>query len=272
MAKVLEMRKGNIEVKNEKGKNGHATGTQAVMGKQAVKPAGQPAEKPAEKPAGQPAEKPAEKPAGQPAEKPAGQPAEKPAGQPAEKPAEAVTPAVVTGYSVIPIDLLDPNPYQPRKHFDEVALEELSKSIKQSGLLQHPVVRKVGERYQIIAGERRTRAVKLLGWKELGVNLVVMTDAEVATAALVENLQRQDVSQLSTAKAIDRMITEFGMKQGQMAKDLGVTQAKVSQMLVLLKLADPLLEALEKGDLSSSVGRIVGTLDKKIQVDLMTNL
>lgn len=169
----------------------------------------------------------------------------------------------------ISLDLIDPNPYQPRKTFDEAALEELADSIRANGLLQIPVVRRHGDRYQLIAGERRTRAVRMIGWTEMTVTLAEMTDAQMATAALIENLQRQDVSALETARAVDRLISELGMKQGDVAKQMGVTQAKVSQMLALLRLCDPLLEAVEKGELSQSIGRIVGTLDQEIQQKLV---
>ncbi|MGN7457489.1 ParB/RepB/Spo0J family partition protein [Paenibacillus pasadenensis] len=169
---------------------------------------------------------------------------------------------------VIPLGLIDPNPFQPRKVFEDEALEELKESISQSGLLQPPVVRLVGDRYQLIAGERRTRACRLLGLESIPVIIRVMSDAEVAVAAVSENLQRQDVSQLATARAIRRMVDELGMKQSDIASQLGVTQAKISQMMSLLRLEPKLLDLLEEGKISASIGRTLASLSQQAQRQL----
>lgn len=182
---------------------------------------------------------------------------------------EAVSSPAGDGKTIrLSLTLIDPNPYQPRKTFDEASIEELAQSIKETGLLQPPVIRQVGDRYQLVAGERRTRAMRSLGWEEGTFLLIEISDMQLAASALVENYQREDVSALETARAAERLINELGMKQSEVAKKLGVTQAKVSQMLAVLKLCDPLMEQLVQGNLSSSVARIIGTLPKDIQLKM----
>ncbi|KZE78232.1 hypothetical protein AV654_19865, partial [Paenibacillus elgii] len=165
-----------------------------------------------------------------------------------------------------PLHLIDPNPFNPRKNFDEATLTELMNSIQEVGLLQMPVARVVNNRYQLVAGERRYRAIKALGRTEIPLNVVEMTNLQAATAALTENMQRDDVTPIGVAREIDRMMKEFQMKQGDIAQKLGVTQAKVSQYLSLLRLAEPLLEMLERGELSQSIARTIVGMDEETQV------
>jgi len=177
----------------------------------------------------------------------------------------AATPTPATQLLTIPVAMIDANPFQPRKTFSDESIAELAKSIQENGLLQPPVVRLVGDRYQLIAGERRTRAIRTLGWTDMAVNVVTKTDTEVAAAALVENFQREDVSALETAQAIDRLVQNLGMTQGEVANRMGVTQAKVSQWLSLLKLIRPFRQMLENGEISSSIARTIATLSEEGQ-------
>lgn len=177
-----------------------------------------------------------------------------------------------SGLVTLSVDLIDPNPYQPRKVFDEEKLQELADSILEDGLLQPIVARKVGDRWQLVAGERRLRATKLAGLSEILTRPVEMTDEQVATAALVENLQRSDVNALQTARAIERLVTDFNMTQADIGKKLGITQAKVSQALSLLKLIEGFQEAVEKGEISPSIARIIATLPQNLQEKFDVNV
>ena len=138
--------------------------------------------------------------------------------------------------SVLRISLIEPNSKQPRKAFEEEALKELADSIKKFGVLQPLLVAKSGRTYKLIAGERRWRAAKLAGLKEVPVVIKDLNDSEAAEVALIENLQREDLNPVEEAMAYDSLICEFGIKQEDVAEKVSKSRSYVTNSLRLLKL------------------------------------
>lgn len=155
----------------------------------------------------------------------------------------------------LPLRLIDPSPYQPRVRFDADRLQELAQSIRQMGVIQPIVVRSAGERYQVIAGERRLRAARLLGLAEIPAIVRRISDEQALEAALVENLQREDISVVEAARAYQRLTVEFHYSQGEIAQRTGKSRTAVANMLRLLQLPDPVLELLDAGDLTEGHAR-----------------
>ncbi len=150
------------------------------------------------------------------------------------------------GAREIPVSAIDPNPYQPRHEFDPAALQELADSIAASGLLQPIAVRPGSEgRFELIAGERRWRAVQRLGWKNIPAVVREVDDRALLTLALIENLQRDDLSPLDAARGYQRLIEEFAIAQQEVARLVGKNRSTVSNTLRLLQLAPDILELLE---------------------------
>lgn len=148
-----------------------------------------------------------------------------------------------------------PNPFQPRRSFDETALSELSESIKASGLLQPLVVRANGSAYELIAGERRWRAVQRLGWTKVSVVVKEADDRALLTLALIENLQRDDLTPIDEATAYQRLMDEFTMPQAEVARLVGKDRSTVSNSLRLLKLPNPVQTMLEQRTLTEGHAR-----------------
>lgn len=140
--------------------------------------------------------------------------------------------------SNIALDKLLPNPYQPRRQFDQGELQELAQSIEVYGIIQPIVVRKAGEKYQIIAGERRFRACCLLGWSEIPAIIQEMEDEKVAAVSLIENLQRRELNYFEEASAYSALINIFGMTQEELARKIGRSQAAIANKLRLLRLPE----------------------------------
>ena len=155
----------------------------------------------------------------------------------------------------LPAKAIRPNPSQPRKVFREEQLQELAQSIRQHGILQPLTVRRVGVGYELIAGERRLRAGQLAGLSEIPCILMNMDDAESSAAALVENLQRQDLDYIEEARGISRLMEQFSMSQEQAAKLLGKSQSGVANKLRLLKHSEPVLRALRENGLTERHAR-----------------
>src|SRR5262249_47680905 len=148
------------------------------------------------------------------------------ASAPAATGAAAAAPAPVRdGLLQIDIDLIDPSPYQPRTRFREEALDELSRSIHASGIVQPLVARRVGARYQLIAGERRWRAAQRAGMTRVPVVLREVPEELALEMTLVENLQREDLNAMEQAHAFQRLIDEFGLTQEQVAERTGKDRA-----------------------------------------------
>ena len=155
----------------------------------------------------------------------------------------------------LPAKSIHSNPFQPRKIFSEEQLAELTESIRQHGILQPLSVRRSGTQYELIAGERRLRAGVLAGLTEIPCIVMQMSQEESAMAALVENLQRQDLDYIEQAQGIDRLLRQFSMSQEQVAKLLGKSQSGIANKLRLLRHSPRVLEALRQAGLTERHAR-----------------
>lgn len=162
----------------------------------------------------------------------------------------------------LPLSQIRPNPFQPRQDVDPVALEELKASIRQAGLLQ-PVVVRAGREggYELIAGERRLRACQALGWERIPAVKRDVDDRTVLTLALIENLQRDDLSPVDEARGYDRLLAEFSLTQQDVADAVGRDRSTVANALRLLKLPEPVLRMLHESVLSVGHARALLALD-----------
>ena len=156
-----------------------------------------------------------------------------------------------------------PNRFQPREVFDETALKELSDSIKEHGVIQPILVRKVGDKYELIAGERRFRASELAGKETIPAIVTVMDDKEAAKVALIENLQRKDLSPIEEAKTYQTILRLDNMTQEELAKNLGKSQSAIANKLRLLNLDDKVQTALLNGEISERHARSLLNLPDK---------
>lgn len=155
----------------------------------------------------------------------------------------------------VDIDLIEPNPYQPRTRFREAALDELARSIQTSGIIQPLVLRRAGNRFQLIAGERRWRAAQRAGLHRVPAILREVPDEEVLEITLVENVQREDLNPVEEARAYERLLHEFHMTQEEVAERTGKERTSIANAVRLLTLDEPVLELIEEGRLSASHGR-----------------
>ena len=155
----------------------------------------------------------------------------------------------------LPARAIRPIPSQPRKVFREEALAELADSIRQHGILQPLSVRRVGAGYELIAGERRLRAAQMAGRTEIPCIVMTMDDKESGMAALVENLQRQDLDFVEEARGISLLMSQWSMSQEQAAKLLGKSQSAIANKLRLLRHSPQVLQALREGNLTERPGR-----------------
>ena len=155
----------------------------------------------------------------------------------------------------LPPRCIRPNPEQPRTRFKESALEELAESIRQHGILQPLSVRRVGNGYELIAGERRLRAAQKAGLTEIPCIVMTMDQQESGMAAMVENLQRQDLDYIEEARGIARLMERCRLSQEQAAAALGRSQSSIANKLRLLKHSEAVLEALRQGELTERHAR-----------------
>ena len=159
------------------------------------------------------------------------------------------------GILYLSVDEIAPNPVQPRRHFDDESLAELSESIRSYGILNPLTVRLRGGRYELVAGERRLRAARLAGLSEVPCLPVEASMEDASLLALVENLQRQDLDFIEEAAGIRQLILLFGMSQEEAARRLGKSQSAVANKLRLLRLPPDVLDALKENGLSERHGR-----------------
>ncbi len=173
------------------------------------------------------------------------------------------TPRARAGFAEIPVDHLHPNPHQPRHRFDERTLEELAESIRRHGVLQPLLVSEDGpERYLLMTGERRWRAARLAGLATVpAVIRERLADGEQLEVALVENLQRQDLTPLEEARAFDDLRTSLGLSQAEIAERVAMDRSTVANSLRLLRLPPEVQELVERGDLSAGHGRTLLAFD-----------
>ena len=142
------------------------------------------------------------------------------------------------GTLMVKLSKVEPNREQPRKNFDEDSLQELAESLKQFGMLQPILVQNRGDYYEIIAGERRWRAAKIAGLKEVPVMVRELTDQEIVEISLIENIQREDLNPIEEAQAYKRLLTEFHLKQDEVAERVSKSRTAVTNSMRLLKLCD----------------------------------
>jgi len=150
----------------------------------------------------------------------------------------------------VPLELIDPSPFQPRKHFNDERLDELVESIRERGVIQPLIVREVKERLELIAGERRWRACQKLEEEEVPVIIREATDAQALEMALIENLQREDLDPIEEAEAYARLSHEFGLKQEEIARRVGKNRATVANAIRLLDLDSSVKDLVSQGLLS----------------------
>ena len=165
----------------------------------------------------------------------------------------------------LPARAIRPNPAQPRKVFREEALEELAESIRQHGILQPLSVRRVGAAYELIAGERRLRAAQLAGLSEIPCIVMTMDDKESGMAAMVENLQRQDLDFIEEARGISYLMEKWSLNQEQIARIMGKSQSAVANKLRILRHSPQVLEALRKERLTERHARALLKLPSEPQ-------
>lgn len=174
--------------------------------------------------------------------------------------------------SEISISSIQPNPKQPRSVFDEEALKELASSIREIGILQPPVVRKIGnDRYELIMGERRLRAAKMAGLSTIPVIIRQTNDTELLREALVENIHRSNLNSLEEAAAYNQMLTDFGLTHDELASKLGKSRPVISNTLRLLNLPPSVQKKLAAGTLSMGHARALLGLSDNTEIERIAN-
>ena len=181
---------------------------------------------------------------------------------PIPEPEAGAVPLGEPGSAEVPIDHLDPNPFQPRSSLDPVRLGELAASIRESGMVQPILVRRAGARYQIIAGERRWRAARQLGLATVPVVAREVPDERLLELALVENIQRQELTPLEEAQAFHRLQEEFRLTQEEVARRVGRERSTIANALRLLRLPRELRDLLATGRLDSGHARALLALER----------
>jgi ParB family chromosome partitioning protein len=163
----------------------------------------------------------------------------------------------------VPIELLLPNPEQPRKNFDEKALGELAESIREHGILQPIIARKDEKNWIIVVGERRWRAAQLAGLKEVPVLPVSAEKDDLLLLALIENLQRADLNPLEEAQAFHRLKDEYGLSQQEISERVGKSRPVIANAMRLLELPKEAQEAIRKGDLTAGHAKVLLSIPEK---------
>ncbi|NNK91643.1 MAG: ParB/RepB/Spo0J family partition protein [Acidimicrobiia bacterium] len=175
---------------------------------------------------------------------------------------DALIPVDRSTSGVVPVDAVDPNPQQPRSRFDEEALEGLAASIREVGVLQPIVVRPEGERYVLVAGERRLRASRMAGLDDIPAVIRGTGDATTSlTEALIENVQREDLSPLEEAGAFRQLMEDFGLRHDDIAARVGKSRTTVTNVLRLLQLPASVQGLIDRGDLSTGHGKALASLE-----------
>ncbi len=171
----------------------------------------------------------------------------------------------VTGEQMLKLNMVEPNREQPRKYFEEDSLLELADSIKQYGVLQPLLVRKRKDYYEIIAGERRWRAAKLAGVKEIPVIIKDYTEQEVVEIALIENIQRENLNPIEEAMAFKKLLTEFNLKQDEVAERVSKSRTAVTNSMRLLKLNEKVQQMIIDDMISTGHARALLAIDDQQQ-------
>jgi ParB family chromosome partitioning protein len=173
------------------------------------------------------------------------------------------------GSALVTVDSIDQNPHQPRKTFDEDEIRSLSETIRAHGILQPLVVRQTGERYQLIAGERRLRAARAAGLPTVPVTVVDFNDQQVLEAALIENIHRADLNPIEKAQGFKDYLTRFQITHEQLAERLGLARSTITNLVALLDLPGEVQEAVRVGQLTTGHAKLLkGVEDRQRQVSV----
>ena len=173
----------------------------------------------------------------------------------------------------ISVDKIFPNTYQPRRFFNEEALEELSQSIKEHGIIQPITVRKRGESFELVAGERRWRAARMAELKVVPCNIIEITDTESAEIALLENLQREDLNFIEEAEAYYNLINDHRFTQDELAKRMGKKQSTIANKLRILKLSPRVRESCLENKLTERHARALLSLpNEELQLKVLDKI
>lgn len=173
--------------------------------------------------------------------------------------------------TMIPIDLIRPNPYQPRRKFDQATMDELCKSIQQYGIIQPINVRKISNtHYELVAGERRLRATAMTGQKEIPAIIVDVGEDDSAVMALIENLQREDLGYMEEAEGYRNLIKEHGLTQEELAQKIGKSQSTIANKIRLLRLSPMVKKILADNNLTERHARALLKLDdEQLQLKIL---
>jgi ParB family chromosome partitioning protein len=172
----------------------------------------------------------------------------------------------------IDLNLIEPNPNQPRKTFDIDKIQELADSIKEHGLIQPVIVKKVEDNYQLIAGERRWRACIELGMDKISAIVRDLDNKSQTEIALIENIQREDLNPIDEGVAYELLIERYALTQEELSKIVGKSRVYVTNILRLLKLADKVKEKIKTGDISQGHGKILVGLSENRQYQLLNRI
>jgi len=175
-------------------------------------------------------------------------------------------PKSISADRTVPIEHVSQNPRNPRRQFDEAELQDLASSVSQHGIVQPVVVRPVGDRFEIIAGERRWRAAQLAGLSEIPVIVRDVDDRTALEIAIVEDVQRADLNPLEEALGYDQLIAEYGYTQNDLGGIIGKSRSHVANSLRLLKLPEPVRDMLSSGDLSAGHARALVTTSDPVSL------
>ena len=177
------------------------------------------------------------------------------------------------GYSLIDINLIKSNESQPRKLFDDEKIMELAESIKSNGIIQPLILRKDKYEYIIVAGERRWRAAKYIGIKEIPAVIMDLTEKQILEISLIENIQREDLNSIEEAIAYKKLITDFDLTQEQLSKRIGKSRVAITNTMRLLNLSEDVQQYIIEGVISEGHGRaLLAITDSKLQCELAQNV
>lgn len=166
------------------------------------------------------------------------------------------------------IEIIETNPRQPRKFFDESKLIELSESLKEHGIIQPLIVKKAGDKYSIIAGERRYRAAKLAGFKKVPAIAMDISDAKLLQISLIENIQRQDLNPIEQASAYEQLLNEYNLTQEELSAKIGKSRSSISNSLRLLNLDERVKDFIIQGVISEGHGKVLLPLELEQQYEV----
>ena len=177
------------------------------------------------------------------------------------------------GYSLIDINLIKSNESQPRKLFDDEKIMELAESIKSNGIIQPLILRKDKDEYIIVAGERRWRAAKYIGIKEIPAVIMDLTEKQILEISLIENIQREALNSIEEAIAYKKLITDFDLTQEQLSKRIGKSRVAITNTMRLLNLSEDVQQYIIEGVISEGHGRaLLAITDSKLQCELAQNV